>query len=120
VRHEPSSPPVLLACNVLLQHPIDFGLVAPTAFDVFFEPGQNVSVEADRDGLFEGEEVVVPFVIAGCDRVEVLEAIEEALHEVTIAVGESAEGRASLTTPLGRMLAQAPRAAISSRNASES
>ena len=43
-----------------------------------------------------GEEIVVAFVVSGCDGAEVFELIEEAFDEIAIAVKERAERRDAL------------------------
>ena len=48
--------------------------------------------DADRSELDGSEEVVVPFVVSGCDGSEVFEFVEEALDEVSVAIEEGAEG----------------------------
>jgi len=46
--------------------------------------------------LDRGEEVVVAFVVSGCDGAEVFELVEEALDEIAITVKERAERRDAL------------------------
>lgn len=72
-------------------------------------------MKPDADGceLDRGEKVIISLVIAPGDGTGLLEFTEEALNEIAIWIKECAEDSALLAVWHGSMLAQPPRAAIS-------
>lgn len=68
--------------------------------------------DADCRQLNRGEEVVVAFVVAGCDGAKVFEFVEEALDAVAVAIKTGAERGAVLAVGHELDIGPGPRAAI--------
>ena len=70
-----------------------------------------VTSQPNSDGseLYAGEEVVIAFVVSGCDGAEVFDLAEETLNAIAEAIEPAAKGQRLLAPSIGLMFAQAPR-----------
>jgi hypothetical protein len=73
--------------------------------------------DADSRELDESKIVCGVLLVSGCDGAEMLELVEEALHEVPIAHRKGLKTGGSVLWAIGLMLAHAPWAVSVSRSA---